>query len=234
MTPELEARHHADASGITLPYRIFTPPACGPERRCGLLVFLHGAGERGSDNRAQLGNDALAFVDSAVQSEFPTVVVYPQCPAHLQWVDAVWTSPSYVLARTPVSKAMTAVVGLLERLRQHPAVDPARVLVTGLSMGGFGTWDLVLRHPSWFAGALALCGGGDPTQASLIRTLPMWAFHGEQDAAVPVQASRRMVAALREVGGSPRYSEVAGVGHDVWTIAYRDPGVVRWLLSRRR
>lgn len=233
--PDLPSHVFVDPeSGLRLPYRLFVPAACAPATPCGLLVFLHGAGERGSDNRAQLENDALAFIAPEAQAAHPTIVVYPQCPTRLQWVNADWTDGTYQLARTPPSKPVAALMKLLDELQTRYPVDPTRLLVTGLSMGGYGTWDLVTRHPTLFAGALALCGGGDPTQAHALRDLPVWAFHGSRDQAVPVRGSRSMVQALRNAGGTPRYTEVAGGGHDVWTIAYRDVEVVRWLLAQRR
>lgn len=221
-------------TGLVLPYQLFVPSSCSPTSPCGLLLFLHGAGERGDDNLAQLANDALAFVESGPQRDNPTIVVYPQCPEGMQWVTSDWKKGTYSLDQTPTSQPMAAVLKLLPTLSKEYAVDPSRILVTGLSMGGYGTWDIVARRPNLFAGALALCGGGDPSQASAIRETPLWAFHGDRDEAVPVRGSRKMIAALRDVGGNPRYTEVAGHGHDVWTIAYRDPEVVRWLLSRRR
>jgi predicted peptidase len=221
-------------SGLALPYRLFVPAACTVEQPCGLLLFLHGAGERGDDNRAQLGNDALAFTRPDVQHGTPTIVVYPQCPLDMQWVDAAWAHGSYRLAETPISRPLATALRLLAWLQTKYPVDPHRLLVTGLSMGGYGTWDIMARHPTLFAGALALCGGGDPTQAAAMRDVPIWAFHGDHDPAVPVRGSRLMIQALREAGGSPRYTEVAGHGHDVWTIAYRDVEVVRWLLAQRR
>lgn len=222
------------STGLALPYRLYVPPSCSPAAPCGLLLFLHGAGERGDDNQAQLANDALAFVEPGPQTDHPTLVVYPQCPEGMQWVNSDWKKGTYAIAKTATSQPMAAVLGLLAWLQKNHAVDPARVLVTGLSMGGYGTWDIVARRPALFAGALALCGGGDPTQASALRDLPVWAFHGDRDEAVPVRGSRTMIGALRAAGGHPRYTEVAGHGHDIWTVAYRDPAVVRWLLSQRR
>jgi predicted peptidase len=221
-------------SGLALPYRLFVPGACTAERPCGLLLFLHGAGERGDDNQAQLSNDALGFIAPEVQKDNPTIVVYPQCPVDMQWVDAPWANGEYRLADTPLSKPLAAALRLLAWLQTKYPVDPRRLLVTGLSMGGYGTWDLLARQPSRFAGALALCGGGDPAQAAALRDVPVWAYHGDQDAAVPVRGSRRMIDALRKAGGSPRYTEIPGGGHDVWTIAYRDVAVMRWLLAQRK
>ena len=204
------------------------------EKRWPLILFLHGAGERGDDNQAQLKNDALGLLRPEVQEGNPTIVVYPQCPQDMQWVDAPWAEGSYDLGRTPISKPTTAALGLLAALQAQYPIDPKRLLVTGLSMGGYGTWDIIARRPTMFAAALALCGGGDPAQAPAIRDVPVWAFHGDQDPAVPVRGSRLMIQALRKAGGHPRYTEVAGHGHDVWTVAYRDGEVLRWLLGQRR
>jgi predicted peptidase len=233
--PELESHVFVSPEqGLSLPYRLFVPAECSAQSPCGLLLFLHGAGERGEDNQAQLGNDALAFTSVAVQADCPTIVVYPQCPDGMQWVDTPWAEGAYEIDKTPISKPMAATLALLAKLETDYPVDAGRLLVTGLSMGGYGTWDLILRRPAMFAGALALCGGGDPTQAVVIRDLPIWDFHGDRDPAVPVRGSRLMIRALRKAGGNPRYTEVAGHGHDVWTVAYRDSKVVRWLLAQRR
>lgn len=233
--PHLTAHVFTDpAGGLALPYRLFVPAGCTTDQPCALLLFLHGAGERGDDNEAQLGNDALALTRPEVQAGQPTIVVYPQCPKELQWGDVPWAEGSYSLARTPTSRPMAAALQLLAALQAKYPVDPSRLLVTGLSMGGYGVWDIIARHPTMFAGALALCGGGDPAQAPALRDLPLWAFHGDQDPAVPVRGSRLMIRALRQAGGNPRYTEVSGQGHDVWTVAFRDVEVMRWLLAQRR
>jgi len=230
---DLESRTFVDATcGLTLPYRLFVPQPTRPP--LGLLLFLHGAGERGSDNQAQLKNDALAWVQPALQDQHPTVVVFPQCPADAMWVDTPWDEGRYSIEQTPISKPMSAVLNLLASVQDEFAIDEHRLLVTGLSMGGYGAWDIVARNPTKFAGALVLCGGGDPSQAPALRDLPLWVFHGEDDAAVPVRGSRLMIQALRAVGAKPRYSELPDVGHNVWIHAYRDPEVLSWLLSQTR
>ena len=232
---QLEAHVFTDPdTGLALPYRLFVPKGCSAGRPCGLLLFLHGAGERGSDNQTQLKNDALAWIRPAAQEGNPTIVVYPQCPRDMQWVDVPWDKDTYDLAKTPISQPLVAVTKLLSSLRARHSVDSKRLFVTGLSMGGFGAWDVVARTPAMFAGAVALCGGGDPSRAEALHDVPIWAFHGDQDQAVPVRASRKMIGALRKAGGKPRYTELAGRGHDVWTVAYRDAEVLHWLLSQRR
>lgn len=223
-----------DEADLTLPYRLFVPGDCDVQHPCGLLLFLHGAGERGSDNRAQLENHALAWIHPQAQTEHPTIVVYPQCPPGMQWVEAPWDVGTYSLATVPISRPMSAVLKLLASLRKQLPVDERRLLVTGLSMGGYGTFDILARHPTMFAAAVALCGGGDPSYAPALRELPLWIFHGGRDPAVPVKGSRRMVKALRQAGGSPRYTEIADGGHDVWNVAYQNPEVLRWLLAQKK
>ncbi|HEX7507862.1 MAG TPA: alpha/beta hydrolase-fold protein [Polyangia bacterium] len=232
---DLESRIYSDpATGLALPYRLYVPAACDARAPCGLLLFLHGAGERGSDNQAQLKNDALAWIAPDAQVGHPTIVVYPQCPSDLQWVAAPWVDGSYSVAKTAISTPMAALLKLLASLQQELPVDPNRILVTGLSMGGYGAFDIVTRNPHLFAGALMLCGGGDPSQAQAIRDLPLWIFHGDSDPAVPVRGSRQMVQALRAAGGTPRYTEVAGGGHKLWNLAYRDLEVLHWLLAQKK
>ncbi|MFM7076434.1 MAG: dienelactone hydrolase family protein [Planctomycetaceae bacterium] len=113
-------------------------------------------------------------------------------------------------------------------------MDTDRIYLTGLSMGGYGAWDMAARMPDRFAALLPVCGGGDEATAAKLVGLPVWCFHGDADTAVPVGRSRAMIEALRAVGGDPRYSELAGVGHDAWTPAYRDRAVLEWLFEQRR
>jgi predicted peptidase len=232
---DLQSRIFSDpTTGLELPYRLFVPAGCTPQTPCGLLLFLHGAGERGSNNQSQLKNDALAWTAPQAQAGHPTVVVYPQCPGEMQWVEAPWTDGSYALTKTPISKPMAAVTDLLASLQQELPIDATRLFVTGPSMGGFGTFDIIARNPGMFAGALPLCGGGDPSQGPALRHLPIWIFHGDSDPAVPVRGSRQMVRALRDAGGTPNYTEVASGGHNMWNVAYQDLKVLRWLLAQKK
>src|SRR4029079_12914467 len=110
----------------------------------------------------------------------------------------------------------------------------ARLLVTGLSMGGFGTWDAAMRNPTLFAAALPVCGGGDPRKAALLKNLHLWTFHGSADDVIPVTASRMMVEALKAVGGNIQYTEYPGAGHNVWGQTYANPDVLRWFIDQHR
>jgi len=129
---------------------------------------------------------------------------------------------------------MTAALEMLAALQSEYSIDPARILITGLSMGGFGTWDAVMRNPTLFAAAMPICGGGDPGKAALLKALPIWAFHGSADDIVPVAATRQMVDALKAVGGSIKYTEYPGGGHNVWGQTYADAEVLRWLIDQHR
>jgi predicted peptidase len=231
----LQTRSFVDTDhGISLPYRLHVPEVCQGGTRCGLLLFLHGAGQRGCDNQAQLDHHALAFVADAAQARHPTIVVYPQCPDAMQWVNAPWGEGRYDLATTALSRPLGAALRLLASLQDELPVHPDRVLVTGLSMGGYGTWDALVREPHRFAAALPVCGGGDPTRAASIMHVPIWAFHGDADPTVPVRGSRQMIQALQTLGGRPRYTEIPGGGHDAWNHAYGDGPAVAWLLSQKR
>ena len=132
------------------------------------------------------------------------------------------------------SESMKLVLELLDKTLKECPVDERRVYVTGLSMGGYGTWDIVQRYPNLFAAAMPMCGGGDPALARTIREVPIWAFHGDSDKAVPVKRSRQMVSALWQCDGNVRYREYPGVGHNCWEAAYSDAAVLDWFFSQTR
>jgi len=134
----------------------------------------------------------------------------------------------------PPTTDLLAAVAAIQAVSSREAVDPARIYLTGLSMGGYGTWDLAVRQPERFAAILPICGGGDETTAPRLAGMPIWCFHGDADTVVPVKRSRTMIAAVRAAGGSPKYSELPGLGHDSWTPAYRDPAVLDWLFRQQR
>jgi predicted peptidase len=227
-------RSFKSRGGLTLPYRLYVPLDYLQSRRYPLLLFLHGSGEKGSDNRAQLKNGVLAFCEPRLQRKQAAFVVYPQCPESARWVEAPWSEGSYDLTQVPISAPLSAVLELATSLEQEFTIDRSRVLIGGLSMGGYGSWDAIVRYPERFAGAMPICGGGDPRQAAAARSVPVWAFHGADDRVVPVSGSRRMVQALRKAGGRVRYTEYPGVGHDVWEKAFADRRALGWLLSQKR
>jgi predicted peptidase len=226
-------RDEFQSGSATLRYRLFTPEATADRAKLPLVLFLHGAGERGDDNAAQLTHGVVEF--HRRQAKHPCLVLAPQCPAGSKWVEVDWnekggagTFPAQ--PSEPLKLALEVVDGLIAAGR----VDPDRVFVTGLSMGGYGTWYAAGMPGSRFAAAAPVCGGGDPDWAKRYVGLPVWAFHGDDDRAVPVGRSREMIEAIRAAGGRPKYTEYPGVGHDSWTRTYADDSFHDWLFAQRR
>lgn len=228
-----EARQYVDAAGEKLPYRLLKPKNYDASQRYPLVLFLHGAGERGSDNTKQLVHGMADFSSDAVMNKYPAFVVAPQCPDERKWVEVPWTDEEHAMPKEP-SVALRQTFELLEALSKEFSIDADRIYITGLSMGGFGTWDAIQRKPDLFAAAAPVCGGGDTNYAARIKDVPVWAFHGDQDDAVKVRRSRDMIAAIKAAGGQPKYTEYPGVGHDSWTATYRDPELYQWLFAQKR
>lgn len=183
-----------------------------------LVVFLHGAGERGNDNLRQLQNLPGQLASPGWRSRYPCFVLAPQCPSGSYW-----------------SQHMQELESLIERVADEHDIDRSRIYLTGLSMGGFGSWELAARRPEMFAAVVPICGGGDPDWAPQLTDIPIWAVHGDADKSVAVGYTREMIAAIRHQGGSPRYTELSGVGHNSWTQSYRDPeGVIPWMFSQKK
>jgi predicted peptidase len=202
-----------------------SPDSAGPATpatRWPLVLFLHGAGERGQDLSRVTVHGPPALIQRG--TNFPFILVAPQCPE-----DQRWDAPG--------------LMALLEELVQRLPVDPARVYVTGLSMGGYGTWKLGLSYPQRFAAIVPICGGGEwidvrlaaRDQANALRSLAVWAFHGAKDPVVPLSESERMVNALRQVGVQEvRLTVYPDAEHDSWTVTYNNPEVYQWMLQHRR
>ncbi len=166
----------------------------------------------------------------------PCILLAVQCPKDRMWVEVAWSEQkSRPLAAGP-SLPMRAVQAAMAAVEQRFAdrIDLDRVYLTGLSMGGYGSWDLAMRDPHHFAAVAPVCGGGDEREAHRLLSLPVWTFHGDQDPAVPVERSRSMVAALRAIGHPVRYTELPKVGHDSWRQAYGQDGVIDWLFAQDR
>jgi predicted peptidase len=161
----------------------------------------------------------------------PAFVIAPQVADGHQWVDTPWSDDAHVLPKSP-SASMSLLLGLIDSVNQKLPIDRRRIYITGISMGGFGTWDLLMRRPDEFAAAIPICGGGDETSAHLIRDIPVWVFHGGDDQVVKTHRSRNMIEALEGVAGRPRYTEYPGIGHDSWTVTYDNPEVLQWLFEQ--
>jgi len=178
-----------------------------------LLIFLHGSGERGDSLDLVKMHGPPSFVEN--RPDFPFITVSPQCPKGTRW------------------NAEDLQV-MLEKLITKYRIDPARIYLTGLSMGGFGTWAWACKNPDQFAAIAPVCGGGDVQFARELKNTPVWAFHGEADPVVPVKRTIEMVEAVNEKGGSARITLYPGIGHDSWVNAYNDPELYKWLLEHVR
>lgn len=183
-----------------------------------LLLFLHGAGERGDDlNRVKLHGPPKLISDGR---SLPFVVVSPQHPGTRHWSKDPWS--------------VETLSALLDHIDAKYNVDKCRFYVTGLSMGGYGTWRLVAAHPGRFAAAAPICGGGDDEHVEQLKNLPIWAFHGEDDETVPFSDGKKMVDAVNAAGGNAKLTAYPGIGHDSWTRTYENPKLYDWFLEHRR
>lgn len=227
-----EARTFKSAEG-DLKYRLLKPQDYDPNKKYPLVIFFHGAGERGDDNAKQLVHGMKDFASAANRAKYPCFVVAPQCPNNKQWVEVPWSDDKHTMPKE-ASQPLKLSVALLDALEKEFSIDKDREYVTGLSMGGFGTWDLVQRYPDRFAAAAPVCGGGDTAGAKSLAKLPIWVFHGDNDTAVKTQRSRDMVAALKAAGSDVKYTEYKNTGHDSWSATYSDPKFMEWLFAQKK
>jgi predicted peptidase len=260
---KFEKRMHA-FENTTLPYRLCPPDFYDPLQEYPLVLCLHGAGERGTDNQIQIDPHRMAtsWADSLNQKKHPCFVVAPQCPVDNRWVDSNWSLAEYRVSEIPTSNEMLTLIDLLDSLTTEFSVDTNRLYVTGLSMGGYGAWDIITRYPNKFAAAVPMSGGGDSTRVERIKHIPIWAFHGEKDTTVPVKGSRQMITALENQGlesfythcqegdctgksveeialtiendGRLLYTELQGKGHVMWAESYDYPYLFPWVFSQNK
>ncbi len=237
-TDLFKKKAYVNQEGDVLLYRILEPlleyEECEKqEEKYPLVVFLHGAGERGDDNEKQLIHVAELFTRAYNRVNYPCFFIAPQCPEEKKWVEVSWKLKKHVMPAEP-SVTMKLTTDLINRLIKKYPIDTSRIYVTGLSMGGFGTWDLISRYPDKFAAAVPICGGGDENKAALIKDLPIWAFHGKNDKAVSVLRSRNMINAIKASGGTPVYTEYSELGHLCWNAAYNEKELLKWLFSQKK
>lgn len=216
-----------------LPYRWLSPARLAEGKRYPLVVFLHGSGERGTDNEKNLLYVSPLFLLDTVREKFPCFVLLPQCPLDDRWSHMENTPMGLRMQETP-SAALAHVARLIDQVVKENPIDTRRIYIGGLSMGGYGTWEMVARYPRLFAAAFPICGGADITTAPQLRHLPIWAFHGALDAVVPADYSRTMIKALRQAHGKPRYTEYPLADHNSWVPALAEPELLPWLFSNRR
>lgn len=199
---------------IDVDYLLYLPKDYEKEnKKFPLMLFLHGAGERGNDLQKVAIHGPAKLIKNG--KEFPFIIISPQCPEN-QWWD------------------IDALDVLLNNIVKEYKVDEDRIYLTGLSMGGYGTWALALKYPHRFAAIAPICGAGNPVLAQTIRHLPTWVFHGAKDQVVPIKHSQDMVDALKEVGGNVQFTNYPDAGHDSWTETYNNPELYEWFLKQRK
>ena len=226
---------NVDGKDETFKYRLMKPAKVEAGKKYPLVLFLHGAGERGDDNKSQLKYGPTWLADDKNREKYPCYVLAPQCRNGKKWAEVDWSAAtSTPMAAEPGSQMKAALAALDDTIKKEQ-VDESRLYLTGLSMGGYGSWDLAARQPERFAAVVPICGGGDEKQAPKLTKLPIWVWHGDADTAVKVTRSRQMVEAIKAAGGSPKYTELPKVGHDSWTAAYTGPeNCLSWMFEQKK
>lgn len=211
---KLQRARHVETSAGRLAYLIHEPPGFAHDLRPGLL-YLHGSQERGSNLHALTQTGIPALIERG--RNLPFVTIAPQCPEGRMW-----------------GQLTGGLLDLLDHVVPQASIHPERLYVTGISMGGFGTFQLAATAPQRFAAMAPICGGGDPTWAERLKELPSWVFHGTKDTRVPSDESKRMVSALQQVGAPVRFTLYEDLGHDCWTRTYDYLELYSWMLGQRR
>ena len=224
---DMEERMFYDGqSGKTLPYRIYLPKGVGGSKRTPILLLLHGAGERGSDNYTQMRNFKNIFT-TAGDIITDSIIIAPQCPSHGWWsLDEGYNDENGWLG---------AANRLLESVKSEYKGDDERIYVSGLSMGGIATWELLQRYPDRFTAAVPVCGRGDTSLAYRLTNIPIWIYHGTADTTISFYASQDMYDAIVNAGGNMAdFKILSGVGHNAWDAAYSDREMFSWMFAQTK
>lgn len=236
-----EKREHTYKEG-ELSYRVLYPENFDENKIYPVVYFLHGAGERGTDNQRQLVHGSKLFLDAQNRQKFPAIVVFPQCPPNDYWanvsrdVNETTGQREFIFAKKgKPTRAMKGALSLIDSLVNLPFTDSKRIYISGLSMGGMGTFELVSRKPKLFAAAMPICGGDNPKSARLYaKNVPFWVFHGAKDDIVPPEFSEQMVAAIKANGGDVKLSLYPNANHNSWDSAFAEPEYLSWLFSQSK
>ena len=224
----------------TLPYRLLIPDA-DLSKQYPLLIFLHGAFEKGDDNDKQLNIGGRFFLRDSIRKKYPAYVLFPQCPEDDSWAyfenQLDLTTGFAKDWNFPFRKEPTQVAGILKKLVDSIASNGNilrdRIYIAGLSQGGMGVLDLIARYPETFAAGVSICGAGEPTTAKLFAgKTSLWLFHGDKDQVVPVDFSREYYRKLKRLGANVRYSEYKNVEHNSWSNAFAEPELMSWLFAQ--
>lgn len=227
----------------TLPYRLLLPENFDPAKEYPLILMLHGAGERGNNNEAQLVHGGKLFLQPNIRQQFPAIVVFPQCPANSFWSNVQWVYDSvskkrefYFPEEAEPTYAMLMVQQLMREIQKQFKIKQNQQYVMGLSMGGMGTFELVKRMPNTFAAAVPICGGGNTANAKYMQHTAFWIFHGDADVVVPVSLSKTMAEAIQkhDAAANMQLTIYPNVNHNSWDNAFAEPQLLPWLFSQQR
>ncbi|WP_214229380.1 prolyl oligopeptidase family serine peptidase [Pedobacter sp. B4-66] len=224
----------------SIPYRILFPENFDANQKYPILFVLHGSGERGNDNEKQLTHGGKLFLKESVRKKFPAIVVFPQCSNDSFWANVKFESNdgskrefNFQPGGKP-TKAMHALLGMIDNFLDKPYVDNKKVYIGGLSMGGMGTYELLRRKRRTFAAAFSICGGDNIANVQKYKKVPLWIFHGEKDDVVPVALSTSIADQLKVLGKTPKITLYPEANHNSWDSAFAEPELLSWLLSNQK
>lgn len=223
VTDQMKAETYSDPAGKgTIPYRIYVPDGISPDKKLPLVVYLHGSSGSGNDNKKHMVRNSImqVLLNDENLKKYPCVVIAPQCPEESRWYE---------------DDISNLVYGLIKQTMSAYPIDESRVYVTGVSMGGSGTWDMAARHPDLFAAAVPICGYAEFEDAPKLKDMPIWTFHGRLDRTSDPQRTRDMVKAIQKAGSTRiKYTEYKWENHACWEVAYRDPALLKWMFEQKK
>ncbi|SDM56013.1 prolyl oligopeptidase family serine peptidase [Pedobacter antarcticus] len=223
----------------TLAYRILMPENFDPAKKYPVLFFLHGSGERGSDNSSQLTHGGNLFLKSEVRKNFPAIIIFPQCAQSSYWSNVI-IAPTGSNERFDFqkggkpTKSMHALLGLVNQTLKKPYVNLNQVYVGGLSMGGMGTYEILRRKPKTFAAAFSICGGDNVANVEKYKNVPLWIFHGSKDDVVNPAFSKSIANQLKIIGKEVKFTVYPEANHNSWDSAFAEPELLAWLFSHQK
>jgi len=224
----------------SISYRILFPENFDPKQKYPVLFFLHGSGERGNDNTKQLTHGGKLFLRNDIRKQYPAIVIFPQCPEDSFWANVEMSSDStgktvfnYQKSGKP-TKAMKALLGMIDNILDKPYINHQQVYIGGLSMGGMGTFELLRRKPKTFAAAFSICGGDNIANADKYKKIPLWIFHGGKDDVVPPAGSTAIANQLKIIGKEVKFTLYPDANHNSWDSAFAEPQLLPWLFSHKK
>lgn len=219
----------------TLNYRILKPLNYNPNKQYPVHLFLHGSGERGNDNSSQLTHGGKLFLKKENREKYNSWVIFPQCSKNDRWpsLSSDQWDKSFNNNNSKPNKSLGLVIRLMDKFIEKNQVDKQRIYLSGLSMGGMGTFEILFRRPNMFAAATPICGNGIPQLAKLYADkVPLWIFHGSDDNVVSPKYSLAMAKAIIEAGGSPKMTLYENTGHGSWNNAFEEKDFLKWIHSK--